>query len=349
MHEPFAEPTADAGPLRIREASERLRAATLEHERLLAKVKRRRIARDRLASDLRAVATEMVNRMTPLIDESRSLDAEIHGLFDALTRDRARSAAERDAVRRLYRGLQGRIISTRATERAGGAPSFESTEADEADLPPAASAARPADRDVLRALFRRLAEALHPDKVQDEVEKARRTELMKQITVAYQAGDFARLVELERAWATGEAIPAATEDEADQRVAATERANAELQTQLRAIEREIRGLRASPDGELAKEIKRRGGGDDELGGLTREAEEELTGLRRLRDFVQAFQNGEMSFAEFAEGPDPDDDEEDEEDLLDLAEAMAALTALMNQPPAAARRGRTPTGTKPRRR
>ena len=37
----------------------------------------------------------------------------------------------------------------------------------------------------LRGLFYRLADALHPDKVQDEGDKAQRTEVMKELTQAY--------------------------------------------------------------------------------------------------------------------------------------------------------------------
>ena len=101
------------------------------------------------------------------------------------------------------------------------------------------SARRPqeGDRGAIRGLFRRLAEALHPDRVQDEQDKATSTEVMKQIAVAYHAGDFARLVEIERTWAASGA-PLATDDEGElgRRLATMERANEELRKQLRAIE-----------------------------------------------------------------------------------------------------------------
>jgi ketosteroid isomerase-like protein len=71
------------------------------------------------------------------------------------------------------------------------------------DLPPgavvAAPRARGASEDVTKALFKKLAEASHPDKATDEAERVRRTELMKRLTVAYRTGDLAALVELERA------------------------------------------------------------------------------------------------------------------------------------------------------
>jgi hypothetical protein len=50
---------------------------------------------------------------------------------------------------------------------------------------------------VLQEVFRRLAIALHPDLEQDPVERARKTELMQQVNVAYEGGDLLRLLELQ--------------------------------------------------------------------------------------------------------------------------------------------------------
>jgi hypothetical protein len=50
---------------------------------------------------------------------------------------------------------------------------------------------------VLQEVFRRLAIALHPDLEQDPGERARKTELMQQVNVAYEGGDLLRLLELQ--------------------------------------------------------------------------------------------------------------------------------------------------------
>jgi len=50
---------------------------------------------------------------------------------------------------------------------------------------------------VLQEVYRKLAVALHPDLEQDPGERARKTELMQQVNVAYEAGDLLHLLELQ--------------------------------------------------------------------------------------------------------------------------------------------------------
>jgi hypothetical protein len=50
---------------------------------------------------------------------------------------------------------------------------------------------------VLQDVFRKLAVALHPDLEQDPAERARKTVLMQQVNVAYEAKDLLRLLELQ--------------------------------------------------------------------------------------------------------------------------------------------------------
>jgi hypothetical protein len=49
----------------------------------------------------------------------------------------------------------------------------------------------------LQDVYRVLAKALHPDREQDPVERARKTEVMREINVAYEAKDLLRLLELQ--------------------------------------------------------------------------------------------------------------------------------------------------------
>lgn len=50
---------------------------------------------------------------------------------------------------------------------------------------------------VLQEVYRKLAVTLHPDLEQDPGERVRKTELMQQVNVAYEAGDLLRLLELQ--------------------------------------------------------------------------------------------------------------------------------------------------------
>ena len=175
-------------------------------------------AADPLAGDFRDEAA--IARRIQLGDDARhqNLELGVPAIFGgvqgavALAAAKGRSRREREQIRGVHRDLQRMgVISTRQSPAGGKEAAASSPEwgddpfggADDAEgLPrPAAAPFRDPDRAVIRGLLRRLAEALHPDKVQDERDKATRTEVMKEITVAYRERDFARLVEIERAWA----------------------------------------------------------------------------------------------------------------------------------------------------
>lgn len=313
-----ADPDAGAA-VEVQAPPERLRAAAARHDALVERVARRRAVRDALVADTRQAVTHVAMRMEALFDEVAALDRELHALLQALVDDPARSRSQRAEIARIYRSLEGDVILPRARPgaRAGQAapppidePPPRRGRGARADEELASSRPRPAERGTLRALFRRLAEALHPDKVQDDRERARRTEVMKQVTVAYQEGDYARLVEIELAWASAPSDVAGAAgldaDELARRLAVKERAIAELEAQLAALEREIRKLRSSADGRLARAYAEHGGADgrlpDEL-----EVAADVERMRAVRDFVVAFRDGAISFARFRAGPGPDDD------------------------------------------
>lgn len=321
----------------MRGPSERLRAAAKEHDQLLTRIARRRKALEQLEQEIRVAMTQVASQMGPLVEEARRLDEEIHAMMERLTGDGSRPRRERAEIERLYRELQeGGIVSPRGfwagveggADRATGPSECDSD--DDNLAPPSAIRPKAGDRGVLRGLFRRLAEALHPDKVQDEQAKAHHTAVMKQITVAYHEGDYARLVEIERAWTSSGGAPTAgdAEHEVERRFAIMEQANAELRKQLQAIEREVRGLRRSAEGLLAVDVKRRREGGEALGMISEveQVEQELETLRRICDFVRRFRDGEISLATFLDGPDAEEDADD----IDLTDALATLVMLMQE-------------------
>jgi len=154
----------------------------------------------------------------------------------------------------------------------------------------------------LRSLFRKLALALHPDKVQDPAERATLTTVMKEVTRAYELGDVARLVELERSWLAAP-VPCEPEQDIERELQALLQANQELRCQLRTLSAELKSLRDSvavafgpPRGARSRAAE---GAQD---WMLSELERELTEMKLLRDFARAFLNGDMSLAEFLLGP-----------------------------------------------
>jgi ketosteroid isomerase-like protein len=166
-----------------------------------------------------------------------------------------------------------------------------------------------AGEELTRALFRKLAEASHPDKAADEADRVRRTEIMKRLTVAYRAGDLATLVELERTLETGASIAAATSDDEH---AALVRVNAALGKQVRALDRELREVRQSKG---------------QLDATSAVARESIERYRAVHAFVIRFRDGKMSLAEFLRGPqlDPEDD-----DLLDEVDPLVEVLELLEE-------------------
>lgn len=62
----------------------------------------------------------------------------------------------------------------------------------------------------IKRLFRQLAQKIHPDRAQDETDRAWRTQLMSEANRAYRAGDEAALREVVARWENGQALPPAT-------------------------------------------------------------------------------------------------------------------------------------------
>lgn len=167
------------------------------------------------------------------------------------------------------------------------------------------SAAKPNDAQsgTLRALFRRLATLLHPDKVQDEEEKAERTSVMKDVTRAYESGDLARLVELERLHVG--MLPVVEDPEAFARhITQLTAANRELRRQLRDLTEGRKAVRDSlPFAlDLRAKSRLRERGMEQLERLVDGVRQEIDEFRIVHDFVERFAAGKMGVREFLAGP-----------------------------------------------
>lgn len=346
---------ATAASLRLSETAERLRAATAIRDRLLAQVGKRKAALEKAQSLARDTAAHVSSVVEPKWQALHQLDDELHQLFSAFLEDTSRSKRDRQALRRLLQSLQQRgMISTRREpprqSGRGRRPGDDEGEGEgeawsqhgpshrgplEDDFNPrgdVASAERPRESQHggLRSLFRRLVEAFHPDKVQDEREKAHRTEVMKDITAAYRRGDLARLLELERdsllqAVDPLDALAALDDAESiERRLAALDRSCDELRDQLRELDRTLRAVRRSPQSRMAKDLARAKRAGIELVDFDaiRELDKNAATLRRARDLCASYREGEITLAQLLTSPplvDPDDDDE----LLDLVTQLAA--------------------------
>lgn len=343
------------------EPAERLRWALAEHDKLLERVGKKRKELERVEHEVRAAVSRVAGHMAPLAEEASRLDEAIHTRLEALAADKKRPRRERDQIRRVHRDLQKMgALSARESPETVFPPGHDSDgpcrcHEGEAGFERVAPTPRATEPGAIRDLFRRLAEALHPDKVQDEEAKATRTEVMKEITVAYRERDFARLVEIERTWAASVPVVCGGDrgDEVERRLAVLTQANDELRKQQREIDRQLRRLRNSEDGRLASALKRHGrtSGDGGLASVVGPIEEELETLRRVHDFVEAFGAGKITLAEFLAGPRRAEAETDDLSII-LEDALTELASMMDaafvREPAKDRRRRPGTASSSKR-
>lgn len=350
----------------VQQEPQRLAALLREHSQLLSKIKQKKAERQRLEQRITEATTAARSHAVPLIEELMKLDGQIHGLFTELLARKPQPRKTQKIVRSVYSFLQASgEISPAADGAADGAPGSTATaterapegrteDGEEGEIPPWATggvtARRPSHPGAssLRSLFHRLAEALHPDKVQDEQEKTERTDAMKELTQAYQAGDLAQLLELERTWLFSadrkRATPERTEEEDFlRRCAQLEKTNQALRVQLDEVNRELRELRRAPQAEFVSEIKRmaRGSEKDPVMVWLDSLREQREKLSELVAFVRSYHAGRIDLREFERGPQtaPWDDEEPGADELDLLQELLTGLAEMAQAPRSRRRSR----------
>jgi hypothetical protein len=197
------------------EEAARLRLRILELEAELA----------RGAADLRIIedevqsfAAEYERRFGRLLAELEELDAQITELLALRRRDDTQAqAAAREA-------------RARADDAAGRRAEVDRDRYD----PP------PPPNDDLKALYRRLASMVHPDRAQGEEDRAIRTDFMAEVNAAYQARDLRRLQDLDRRWAArrdpGERSEPSSLDELRARVAALQLECEQTAAKRRALE-----------------------------------------------------------------------------------------------------------------
>ena len=316
--------------LRLHAVGERLGALLKQRERLLAEVKRKQAQVEAVNAQAAAAAQQAAAQMAPIISRFEGLRAELAAVFDELLAPGRLAARARRKVAEVLRSLiaQG-LVSPRAadaadTQGAAGngfddgevfeagdfdAPPFSEDRRHEARVASAPQHGQTPGRDSLRALFKRLALAVHPDRAQHESDRERRTEAMKEATRAYQDGDLARLVELEKAWQSGAQAPGSADNDA-RRCAELEQTLSELNQQSRALTAELRDLRR----QLREDML-----DEPVEHVIAGAEGELKGLERIRDFARAFRDGKITLAQFLQGPEPEHDP-----LLELEEILGDM-------------------------
>jgi hypothetical protein len=142
---------------------------------------------------------------------------------------------------------------------------------------------------------------------------------MKDVTRAYESGDLARLVEIERDLLA--AVPR-DRDEADvvRQLAALVEQNRALRRQLRQLAARWKAARDAAPGGARGKAARPGDLGEEAETIFAQLEGEVDHLRTFRDCARELLAGEISVAEFLRGPPVDEG--------DLADVMGQILGEM---------------------
>ena len=162
------------------------------------------------------------------------------------------------------------------------------------------------DRDELkkiRQIFLRLADVFHPDKVLDGENRDYYTEVMKEVNQAYQSGDLAKLLAIEKQHQMGEMIDQNSEDDLTRRCARIEQENEFLSSQFANLKQELREVKSTQQGSIVAEFKKiTKAGLDPIGEMMAETEAQVQAIAEIHQFVADFRDKRITIKDFMKGP-----------------------------------------------
>ena len=310
-------------PLALSDLHLQLAGLEKEHQSLLKQIKKKRTELNNFVEKMRSLATEVFHRVSPNMQTMAELDAEIHALFAEILNTRKMGKQTQKNIQSLYRSLQmGGIISYKPIEEEEDDDDdeeldelFEDNDAQEnhqrrrqfweaeqdSESP---TVARTDESRKIRQTFLRLAEIFHPDKVKDNETQMTHTEIMKEINKAYQDGDLARLLEIERKYEVGETIDNNSEDDLSRRCKNIEQHNQILKNQYEKLKQELRLAKNTPEGSMVADYKKAAKqGIDCIELMLETIQSQTKIVAEIRDFVQDFKDKKITIKEFLAGPE----------------------------------------------
>ena len=318
---------ATANSLALSSFHIRLEALEKEHQWLLKQIKKKRTEQKNFLEQMRSVATEIHSRCTPCFQEMASLDEEIHSVFDEILTKRKLGKQTRKNIEQVYRSLQvAGIISVKFNPSEGDTledffemeeeeNNFSDSKNEESDTyegseqqyqqtqPDFSSATRNSESKKIRQTFLRLAEIFHPDKVTDSDIQMHHTEIMKEINKAYQDGDLARLLEIERLHQVEESFSINSEDDLTRQCNKLEQHNEFLKNQYENLKGELRLAKNTNEGQMVsgyrKAVKE---GIDPITQTVEQIESEIEVISSICNFVKDFRDKKITIKDFLAGP-----------------------------------------------
>jgi len=291
-----------------------LDALEKEHQSLLKQIKRKRTEVQNFIEKMRSLGNEIVSRTAPGIQKMSELDQEIHSLFNRIFLHKKFGKRTRNNVEKVYLNLQltGIISRKYLKEPWKETPDNPTSNPQEKqnyqyharrEEQTNHTGGRTDESRKVRQIFLKLAEVFHPDKVQDSQTQNSYTEIMKEINKAYQEGDLARLLEIERQYELGESIDQSSEDDLVRRCKIVEQQNTILKDQYEKLKRELRRVKNTPEGQTVADCRKTAKmGVDYVEVMLKTIEAQANIIEEIRDFVQGFAEDKITVQDFLTGP-----------------------------------------------
>ncbi len=298
----------------------RLNFLEKENSKLIKQIESNRTKLNNLNNSIKEVGIQIAQRIAPFRQKMLELDAQIHAVFQEIFTGRKLGKKSRRDIETVYYHLQiDGIISPKHLPTVSDIFEEIFDHDDDSEDEPNWDGYRERahqqfvedipkpDRDELkkiRQLFLRLADSFHPDKVTDAAEKEYRTEIMKEINLAYQNGDLARLLAIEKQQELGVIIDRDSSDDLTRHCAKVEAENNYLKEQLETLKRQLKLTKKTQQGEMTavfKKISKYGG--DPIGEALLEVESQIEIIEQMHQFVVDFRDRRITIKEFLRGPE----------------------------------------------
>ncbi len=317
--------TTSSSSLALSSLHLRIETEEKEHQWLLKQIKRKQTELNNFVEQMRSLAREIFEKGNSTFNKVAALDEEIHALFEEIFRTRKFGKQTKKDIEGIYRNLQMAGVIT-PTEHpideeeldelfgeqkqeenffCDGQQGYHHDDSEVEELAESSeNKGRSESARQVRQTFLRLAEIFHPDKVTDSETQVHHTELMKEINKAYQEGDLARLLEIERQHQGGEKINNNSEDDLTRKFNRLEQENEFLKTQYENLKRELRLVKRTPEGAMVSDYRKAVKvGIDPIAQMLAQVEGEVQVISSIRDFVKDFRDKKMTIKEFLQGPE----------------------------------------------
>jgi hypothetical protein len=312
------QPNSSNPSLALSDLHLRLQSLEAEYQWLLKQIHKKQNELNNFIERMRVLATKVFQQGEPLYQKLMQLDREIHALFDEILTERKLGKKTFKDILEIYQRLQMMGIISPKIDRQpqnqnfnvnfpGKEAEFDDRSQNYASLnnDDDSNYKSPESRQI-RHTFLKLAAIFHPDKVMDTETRMHYGEIMKEVNRAYNEGDIARLLEIEREHQLDKSISIdnlATNDlekQCQRRITD----NQLLTTQYENLKQELRSIRNTPEGEMLKEYRAcLKEGIDPITTMLSEIETQVEEVTEIRDFVRDFRDKKMTIKRFLQGPE----------------------------------------------